>query len=356
MQLGIVGWPKVGKTLLFNILTAARQETGKFSASRQVHVGAARVDDERLESLRALFSPKKFTPATVEFVDLPGLARGEGGAGPDLAVLKPVDALAHVVRCFDDPEILHAAGSVDPVRDIHELDLELVLADHELVSRRLDRLTQATKRGLNDEEKRERALLADVVLPFLESERPLRELELDADGERRLRGFQLLSAKPLLVVLNVTEDRVAEPPPGPVAAAVGRDTEIIVVSAPIEEEISRLAGKDQQELVSALGLDEPRARRLVRASYRLLGLISFFTVGEDEVKAWTVKRGTAARDAAAKIHSDIARGFIRAEVVSWRDLVELGTWAATQKQARLHVEGKDYAVADGDVINFRFNV
>jgi GTP-binding protein YchF len=356
MQLGIVGWPKVGKTLLFNILTAARQETGKFAASRQVHAGSARVADDRLDALRELFSPKKFTPATVDYVDLPGLAREDTGTGPDLGVLRPVDALVHVVRCFDDPEILHAAGSVDPVRDIHDLDLELVLADHELVSRRADRLTQAAKRGLDDEEKRERALLADVVLPFLESERPLRELELDADGERRLRGFQLLSAKPLLVVLNVDEGSVAAPPPPEVAAAAGRDTEVIVVSAPIEEEISRLEGTDQKELLAELGLSEPSARRVVRASYGLLGLQSFFTVGEDEVKAWTVKRGTAARDAAAKIHSDIARGFIRAEVVAWSDLVELGSWVACREQARLHLEGKDYPVRDGDVINFRFNV
>jgi hypothetical protein len=356
MQLGIVGWPKVGKTLLFNILTAARQATGKFASSRQVHAGAARVADERLDALRELFSPKKFSPATVDYVDLPGLARGDSGTGPDLAVLKPVDALVHVVRCFEDPEILHAAGSVDPVRDIHELDLELVLADHDLVTRRLEKLAQATKRGLVDDEKRERALLADVVMPFLESERPLRELEIDADGERRLRGFQLLSSKPLLVVLNVAEDRVAEPPPAEVTAAAGRDTEVIVVSAPIEEEISRLEGEDQKELLAALGLSEPSTRRLVRASYALLGLVSFFTVGEDEVKAWTVVGGTRARDAAAKIHSDIARGFIRAEVVSWRDLIELETLVACREQARLHLEGKDYEVKDGDVINFRFNV
>jgi hypothetical protein len=356
MQLGIVGWPKVGKTLLFNILTAARQETGKFSASRQVHAGTARVEDERLDALRELFHPRKFTPATVDYVDLPGLARGESGTGPDLAVLKPVDALAHVVRCFEDPEILHAFGSVDPVRDIHELDLELVLADHELVSRRLERLDQATKRGLNDDEKRERALLTAVIVPALESERPLREVVLDADGERRLRGFQLLSAKPIVYVLNVAEDRVAQPPPAAVVAAVGRDAETIVVSAPIEEEISRLEGEDQKELLAELGLAEPSTRRLVRASYALLGLQSFFTVGEDEVRAWTVRRGTGARDAASKIHSDIARGFIRAEVVSWMDLVELGSWVACREQARLHLEGKDYVVRDGDVINFRFNV
>ena len=356
MQLGIVGFPKVGKTLLFNILTGTQQETGKFSASSKVHAAAARVDDERLAKLRDLYSPKKYTPATVDYVDLPGLVRGDNATGPDLAVLKPVDALMHVVRCFEDPEILHAAGSVDPARDIHELDLELVLADHDLVSRRLEKLKQAAKRGMNDDEKREQALLEGTVSPWLEQEKPLRTLTLDADGDRRLRGFQLLSAKPLLIALNVAEDQVTAPPPSGIETAAGRDTELIVVSAPIEEEISRLDGSDQAEMLAALGLEEPSTRRLVRASYRLLGLISFFTVGEDEVRAWTIKRGTSARDAAAKIHSDIARGFIRAEVVGWKDLIELGSVAACQKQAKLRLEGKEYEVQDGDVINFRFNV
>ena len=356
MQLGIVGLPKVGKTLLFNILTTAREETGKFSASQKTHVGVARVEDPRLEALRDLFEPRRYAPATVQYVDLPGLHLGDGGQGPDLGVLRPVDALVHVVRCFEDPEIVHSTGRLDPSRDILDLDLELVLADHELVEKRLSRLGQAAKRGLKDEEKRERALLAETLLPALESETPLRDLELAAADERRLRGFQLLSAKPQLLVLNVGEDDLASPPPDDVTAAARRETEIIVVSAPIEEEISRLDAADQQELLGDLGLVEPSLQRLIRASYSLLGLVSFFTVGEDEVKAWTVGRETRAQDAAGKIHTDIARGFIRAEVVQWRDLIDLGAWSECQKNAKLQLEGKDYLVQDGEVVHFRFNV
>ncbi|MDX1382513.1 MAG: redox-regulated ATPase YchF [Thermoanaerobaculia bacterium] len=356
MQLGIVGLPKVGKTLLFNILTRADEETGKFAVSRQTHVGVARVEDSRLAQLRDLYQPKRYTPATVDYVDLPGVTRGDQGPGPDLAELRNVDALMHVVRCFEDPEIPHSAGSVDPVRDLVDLNLELVLADHDLVSRRLERLAQASKRGLDDEETRERDLLTDRILPALEAETPLRELELEPEAAKRLRGFQLLSAKPQLVALNVEEGEVASPPGAQVLEVVGRETEVIVDSAPIEAEISRLDDDDQRELLSELGLEEPSTVRLIRAGYHLLGLISYFTVGEDEVRAWTIHRGTAAREAARKIHSDIARGFIRAEVVAWDDLIEAGSWPACRERALLHLEGKEYEVRDGDVINFRFNV
>ena len=356
MEIGIVGLPKVGKTLLFNLLTDAEEETGKFAVSRDNHVGVARVRDRRLEALRDLYSPKKYSPATVDYVDLPGIQDAETGLGPDLADLRNVDALLHVVRCFEDPEIPHPSGSVDPGRDLVDLNLELVLADHALVSRRLERLTQSAKRGLEDEEKREQALLQDVIQPALEDERPLREVELGADDELRLRGFQLLSAKPQLVALNVEEGEVAAAPPPKVLELVGRDTEVVVVSAPIEEEISRLEQDDQVELLDELGLEEPSTERLIRASYALLGLASYFTVGEDEVKAWTIRGGTGAREAARKIHSDIARGFIRAEVIACQALIEEGSWAACREKALLRLEGKEYAVQDGDVINFRFNV
>ncbi|HXT21935.1 MAG TPA: GTPase, partial [Thermoanaerobaculia bacterium] len=209
MQLGILGFPKVGKTTLFNILTASQQSTDKFGASRQTNVGIAQVPDARLVKLRDLFSPKKYTPATVEYVDIPGIRKGEGAESLDLGKLRTVDALVHVVRAFDDPELPHASGSVDTARDLLELELELVLSDHELVERRLERLAQSAKRGLKPEEERERALLADVVMPALEAERPLRDVELAAEDERRLRGFQMLSAKPMLVVLNVGEGDLA---------------------------------------------------------------------------------------------------------------------------------------------------
>jgi ribosome-binding ATPase len=354
MQLGILGLPKVGKTTLFNTLTASRQETGKFAASAATNMGVAAVPDRRLEQLRDLFKPRRYQPATVQYVDIPGIQRGEGKESLDLAKLKGMDALVHVVRDFADPEIVHAEGSVDPARDIATLDLELILADHDLVERRLERLEKAVKRGLSDEEKRERTLLQEVVLPRLEAERPLREVELEPDDERRLRGFQLLSAKPLLVVLNVDEGRVAEHAER--GLELGAAVKAVAVSAPIEEEIGRLASEEQGEFLAALGLEEPSLDRVARASQELLGLISFFTVGEDEVKAWTVRRGTRAREAAGVIHSDIERGFIRAEVVRWDELLRLKTLAACREQGVLRLEGKEYPVQDGDVVHFRFNV
>ncbi len=355
MQLGILGLPKSGKTTLFNTLTASQQATGKFAASAETHLGTAAVRDPRLEQLRDLFKPRRYVPATVQYVDIPGMKRGESAESLDLAKLKTVDALVHVVRAFDDPEIVHPEGSVDPARDAAMVDLELILGDHTLVERRLERLDKAVKRGLTTEEQRERALLADVILPALEAEMPLREVALDAEDERRLRGFQLLSAKPLLLVINAAEDRAAAAPadfgivPRPAVTA-------ITVSAPIEQEISLLSPEEQREFLADLGLAEPSLDRVSRASYQLLGLIAFFTVGEDEVRAWTVRRGSRAREAAGAIHSDIERGFIRAEVVRWDDLLRLKTLAACREAALLRLEGKDYVVEDGDVVHFRFNV
>ncbi|HEV8631438.1 MAG TPA: redox-regulated ATPase YchF [Thermoanaerobaculia bacterium] len=360
MQLGILGFPKVGKTTLFNILTASQQATDKFAASRQTNVGVALVPDPRLARLRDLFAPKKYTPATVEYVDIPGIRKGEGAESLDLGKLRTVDALVHVVRGFEDPELPHPQGSVDPARDLVNLELELILADHELVERRLERLAQSAKRGLKPEEERERALLADTVLPALEGERPLREVELSADDARRLRGFQLLSGKPLLVVLNVGEGALRGTDAAALLAAAGWSskpgTEGVVVSAPIEREIAGLQPDEQREFLAELGLGEPSVDRVIRASYQLLGVLSFFTVGEDEVRAWTISRGTPAREAAGTIHSDIERGFIRAEVVGWEELVRRGSLAACRAAAVLRLEGKDYEVQDGDVINFRFAV
>ncbi|HVT17909.1 MAG TPA: redox-regulated ATPase YchF [Thermoanaerobaculia bacterium] len=355
LQLGILGLPKSGKTTLFNTLTAARQATDKFAASGETHVGVAAVRDPRLERLRDLFRPRRYVPATVQYVDIPGIRRGESAESLDLAGLKTVDALVHVVRAFNDPELLHGEGAVDPARDVATLDLELIVADHDLVERRLERLDKAVKRGLTAEEQREKALLSTVILPALEAGKPLREIALDADDERRLRGFQLLSAKPMLLVVNADEGRAgAEPAAFGIAARTG--VVAVTVSAPIEQEISRLAPEEQKEFLADLGLAEPSLDRVNRASYELLGLIAFFTVGEDEVRAWTVRRGTRARDAAGVIHSDIERGFIRAEVVRWDDLLRLETLAACREAALLRLEGKDYLVQDGDVAHFRFNV
>jgi GTP-binding protein YchF len=355
VQLGILGFPKSGKTTLFNTLTASHQATDKYAASSQTNLGVATVRDVRLEALRDLFHPKRYVPATVQYVDIPGIKKGERAESLDLAKLKTVDALVHVVRAFADPEILHPEGSVDPARDVATVDLELILADHDIVERRLERLEKAVKRGLTPEELRERQILAEVLLPALESETPLREVELDAEDEKRLRGFQLLSAKPMLIVVNADESRAAAPPES-FGVALRPAMRAVTVSAPIEQEISALSAEEQQEFLADLGLAEPSLDRVTRASYDLLGVISFFTVGEDEVRAWTIRRGTHAREAAGAVHSDIERGFIRAEVVPCEDLIRLQTLAASREAGLLRLEGKEYVVKDGEVVHFRFNV
>jgi GTP-binding protein YchF len=356
MQLGILGLPKAGKTTLFNTLTASQAATDKFTTSDKTHIGVAKVPDPRLATMRDLFQPRKFTPATIEYVDIPGIQRGESRESLDLAKLKTVDALVHVVRAFEDPEIPHADGAVNPARDLENVDLELVLADHTLVERRLDRLKQSSKRGMNPEEEREKRLLEEVILPALERETPLRDVTLPPEDEKRLRGFQFLSAKPMLVVLNVEEKDVALADVARFGLKLGSAARAVVVSAPIEQEISRLEPEEQQAFLADLGLAEPSLDRLVRASYELLGYLSFFTVGEDEVRAWTIRRGTPAVEAAGTIHSDIQRGFIRAEVVFWEDLARLKTLAACRDQGLLRLEGKEYVMRDGDVAHFRFNV
>lgn len=356
MQLGILGLPKAGKTTLFNTLTASHQATDKFATSDKTNMGVATVRDVRLEQLRDLFKPRRYVPATVQYVDIPGMKRGESAESLDLAKLKTVDALVHVVRAFADPELLHSEGSVDPARDVENVDLELILADHSLVERRVERLDKAVKRGLNPEEQKEKKLLSEVILPALEAETPLREIALEPDDERRLRGFQLLSAKPMLVVLNVDEAQVGEADAAALGVRLRPGTLAVVVSAPIEEEIGRLPPEEQKEFLADIGLAAPSVDRVSRASYDLLGLISFFTVGEDEVRAWTVRRGSVAREAAGAIHSDIERGFIRAEIVRWEDLLRLKTMAACREAGLLRLEGKEYVVQDGDVAHFRFNV
>ncbi len=353
MQLGILGLPKVGKTALFNALTASRQETDKFKASRSTNVGIARVDDPRLERLRDLYRPRRYVPAQVRFVDVPGIDRGRGEA-LDLAELRMMDALVHVVRAFEDPELLHADGAMAPARDIATVDLELVLADYELVERRLERLVQAEKRGLADREKRERALLTERILPALEAETSLRSLDFSDEDEKQLRGYGLLSLKPLLVVLNVSEDAAGNEATKDLDLPAG--VKRLAVCADLEEEISRLDPEDRSEFLAEAGLLEPSSVRVVRAGYGLLGRISFFTVGEDEVRAWTIRTGDTAATAAGAVHSDIERGFIRAEVVAWEELLDAGSMATCRSRGTLRLEGRSYVVRDGEVVHFRFNV
>lgn len=353
MKVGILGFAKAGKTTLFNLLTRSSQQTDKYVTSKKTHVGIAEVPDRRLVQLNDLFQPKKFIPATVTYVDIPGVKKGEGAESLDLPALREVDALIHVVRAFEDPELLHPDGSVNPQRDVENLDLELILADHEVVSGRLERLEKSKKRGLSPEEEREKELLEETVLPALDSERPLRQVELEPEDEKRLRGFQLLSAKPLLIALNVDEGQLGSPPD---VKTSGASSSVVVVSAPIEAEISVLSVEEQAEFLEDLGLAEPSVDRIIRASYELLGLASFFTVGDDEVRAWTIRQGTNARTAAGVIHSDLERGFIRAEVVRWDDLLRLESLAACRDEGILRLEGRDYVTLDGDVMHIRSGV
>jgi GTP-binding protein YchF len=354
MQVGILGFAKAGKTTLFNLLTSSSQQTDKYHTSSKTHVGVAEVPDARLRRLRELFEPRKYTPATVTYVDIPGVKKGEGAESLDLPALREVDALIHVVRAFEDEELLHPDGSVDPRRDVENLDLELILADHELVDRRVERLQKSKKRGLDADEARELELLEKVILPALDNETPLREIELDPDDEKRLRGFQLLSAKPMLIALNVDEGQLGSEAAGSIGGGAAVAT--IVVSAPIEAEVAALGEEEQVEFLSDLGLEEPSVDRIIRASYELLGLASFFTVGEDEVRAWTIRQGTTAKAAAGAIHSDLERGFIRAEVVPWDDLIEQGSMAACRDAGILRLEGKEYVTRDGEIMHIRSGV
>ena len=357
MQLGILGLPKSGKTTLFNTLTAAHHDTGKFHASKKTHVGIAKVPDPRLEKLRDLFNPKRYTPATVGYVDIPGIRKGDGPESLDLAELRTVDALLHVVRAFDDPEIPHPQGSVDPARDVATIDLELIFADHEVVERRLARLAKEAQRGLDADLKRQQELLADLVLPTLEAERPLREIDLDGDDEKRLRGFQLLSAKPILVVLNVDEERVADTDPAEFGVVPGEHSQTLVVSAPIEEEISRLAPEEQAEFLEDLGLAEPSLHRLLRASFELLGRIAFFTVGEGEVRVMDhPPRHPRPRRRRRHPLRPEARFHPRRGRSAGTICCASGPSPPPATRGCLRLEGKDYVIRDGDISHFRFNV
>src|SRR5215468_1771499 len=357
MKIGLVGLAKSGKTSLFNLLTGQHVATSSFGTPRgEMHTGVARVPDERVDRLSALFKPVKTTYASFEVVDLAGIAKGDR-QGLEAKEFRNADALLHVVRAFPD-----AGGNApNPKRDIVDLETELILADLEVVERRLERLDASIKKKRTDAEVREQAIL-QAVKPALESERPIRALELSADDARVLRGFTFLSQKPILHCVNLAEkeiDRartlvesfdVAE-------AATRAGTRVGWVSAVIEAEVAQLAGDEQAAFLADLGLAEPAIRRVLRDCYELLGLISFFTVGEDEVRAWSVPRGTRAHDAAGTIHSDIARGFIRAEVVGYEELVAAdGSMAAVRERGQFRLEGKDYVVRDGEICHFRFNV
>jgi GTP-binding protein YchF len=356
LRAGLIGFPSSGKTALFQLLTSAREaRLGKAEAN----VGVSRVPDERLDRLTAMFNPRKRVPATVEFADIAGAGGARTGAQAllDVAPFRNADALLHVVRMFRDPSVPHPAGSIDPARDVRAMEDEVILADLGVVEKRLERLERDLKKSNNADLRKEQAILVRCR-EALEAGKPLRALELGAEDARRLRGFQFLSAKPLLLVLNLDEADLSKADGAVKLAGLesfmsGAATRAVPICAKIELEIAQLDEPDAAVFMADLGLRESGLDRVIRASYDLLGYISFFTVGEDECRAWSIPRHTHAVVAAGEIHTDISRGFIRAEVVTYDALVARGSLAACREHGELRLEGKDYVVLDGDVINFR---
>ncbi len=358
MKAGILGLSLAGKSTLFQLLTGT--PAAPPGGLPEARVGIARVPDPRVARLAELFHPKKRTLASVEYVDVPGVAKGEGGTLVDLPALRGVDALVHVVRAFESASVAHPDGSIDPLRDAKMLELELILADLATVERRLERLEANIKKANKAEDVSERVLFQRLK-QALEVEKPLRELQLAEEERGRLRGYALLSGKPMLLVANLGESDIKQAAAwlersGLLAFARKPGLAACAVAAPIEAEMAELQPEDAQAFRDDLGLAEPGLDRVIRSTYELLGLVSFLTAGEDECRAWTIKRGTRAQLAAGTIHSDIERGFIRAQVVAFCDLVAAGSLAACREKGTLRLEGRDYLVQDGDVIEFKFNV
>ena len=358
LRAGLIGFPSTGKTTLFQLMTSAPDHPRSGHGRTDVVVGVSRVPDPRLDRLTALFSRRKRVPAVIEFADQAGAVHTNAKTLLDVAPFRHADALLHVVRAFRDRTVTHPAGSVHPTRDVRAMEDELILADLGMVERRLERLERDLKKAPSSELKREQAVLLRCQAT-LEDGRPIRGLDLPADEAKLLRGFQFLSAKPLLLVINIDEadlsrmDRAVDEA-GLGGHVAGSTTCAVAVCARIELEIAQLDAVDAAGFLADLGLRESGLDRVIRASYDLLGYISFFTVNDEECRAWSIPRGTAAQAAAGEVHSDMARGFIRAEVVTCDALSARGSMAACKEHAELRLEGKDYVVQDGDVINFRF--
>ncbi len=360
LSVGIVGLPNAGKSTLFNALTRAGAQVGNYPFTTiEPNTGVVPVPDARLQRLAAIFTPPRVIPATVTFTDIAGLvrgaSRGEGLGNQFLGHIRECDAVCLVARAFEDPDVSHVEGQVDPVRDLEVVDLELQLADLDTVGRRLER---AEKTARLQREKGEEAIAAmRRARDHLDAGLPLRTLEMTAEERAHLRDLFLLTLHPLIVVVNVAEaDAAAEPPPALREAARHHGGDALVISARIEAEISELSAEDRRDFLDSLGLREAGLDRLAREAYTLLDLITFFTAGEKEVRAWTLRRGGTAVEAAGTIHTDFARGFIRAEVTGAEDLIAAGSYAAVRDAGRQRLEGRDYLVRDGDVVHFRFNV
>lgn len=362
MEVGITGLPLAGKTTIFNALTRSQAQTGLYSAARyDLHTAVVDVPDSRVEVLARMFKPRKTTRAKIQFNDISGIAQGQGREGNslDAQVLKALsrcDALVYVVRAFQSDEVLHPGGRVDPVRDLSTLRVELILADLAIVERRIERIQVGLKKARAGElaALQQELALMQRFKEALENETPIADLELTREEELAVRGYQFLTLKPSMVVVNLGEgDDIAQDLGW---ANHHKRSSALALRGAIEMEIAQLPQDEVPLFLQSYGIAEPSLHAMVRECYRLLGLMSFFTVGEDEVRAWTVRRGAQAVEAAGAIHSDLARGFIRAEVLSYDDMLACGTLAEARKRGKLRLEGKDYIVQDGDILNIRFNV